>query len=76
MYRAAKREFAMDQDEDDAEFDRLPGLYRAWDIPCILQADRNYRIDACEPARDGTPLFAVFASRPLDSRHSPSRVPQ
>lgn len=75
MYFEFRLETAMEQD-DDAEFYRLPGLYRAWDIPCILQASRSYRIDASEIACDGTPLFAVFASCPSSSTQSRSWGPQ
>jgi hypothetical protein len=51
----------MTTDEDSADFDRLPGLFRAWDLPFVLQGNADYRIDACAPTSDGTPLFQVFA---------------
>lgn len=55
----------MDDDDTDhnTDFDRLPGLYRVWDLQAVLCAERDYRIHYAEQTRDGTPLFAVYARR-------------
>lgn len=54
---------AMCNSDDDRDFIRLPGLYRTWDLPCILEGQADYRIQAWEATGDGTPLFAVFVRR-------------
>lgn len=55
----------MDDDDalDDTDFDRLPGLYRVWDLQGVLCRERDYRIHFADLTRGGTPLFAVYARR-------------
>lgn len=47
--------------EEDIEYERLPGLYRLWDLPVVLGTEEDYRVHYVEPTQDGTPLFAVYA---------------
>jgi hypothetical protein len=49
---------------EDADYHRLPGLYRVWDLPTLLADAGDYRIHFAEPTQDGTPLYAVYA-RPV-----------
>ena len=45
------------QDED---LERLPGLYRSWDLCRVVSLGRDYRIEAAGTTADGAPLFAVW----------------
>ena len=47
----------MEQDED---FEKLPGFYRAWDLAQVILAGRKYRIEDVGVMADGGALFAVF----------------
>jgi hypothetical protein len=49
---------------NDDEPERLPGLYRAWDLAQILGTEVSYRIEAAGQTREGTPLFAVYRYPP------------
>ncbi len=51
----------MTTEEDIGDFDRLPGLFRAWDVPYVLHGNAEYRIDACASTTDGTQLFQIFS---------------
>jgi len=44
-----------------ADLKRIPGLYRRWELPEILQNQRAYRIENAGAHQDGTPLVAVYA---------------
>ena len=48
------------QDED---LERLPGLYRSWDLCRVVSLGRDYRIEAAGTTADGTPLFAAYRRR-------------
>lgn len=41
---------------------RLPGLFRRWELAEILKAQGRYQIEDAGAHADGTPLFAVFES--------------
>jgi hypothetical protein len=57
---------------EDADYHRLPGIYRVWDLPTLLEDAGDYRIHFAEPTQDGTPLYAVYA-RPIPARTLPLR---
>lgn len=40
---------------------RLPGLYRAWEIGCLIRCGRRYNVEGAGTTCDGAPLFAVYA---------------
>lgn len=40
---------------------RLPGLYRAWEIGCLIRTGRRYSVEGAGATCDGAPLFAVYA---------------
>lgn len=44
-----------------AEMVRLPGLFRRWELPEVLQSHQAYRIEDAGAHEDGTPLLAVYA---------------
>ena len=46
--------------DDENEFERIPGLYRAWDLGVLLEAGRAYWIEDGGRTDDGQPLFMVF----------------
>lgn len=41
---------------------RIPGLYRRWELPEILEPNRKYHIEQAGEHTDGTPLLAIYAS--------------
>jgi hypothetical protein len=41
---------------------RLPGLFRRWELAEVLKAQGRYQIEDAGMHADGTPLFAVFES--------------
>lgn len=47
-------------DELDANYRRMPGLYRLWDLPMVLQREGDWHIHYAELTEDGTPLFALY----------------
>lgn len=45
-----------------ADFRRLPGLYRRWELTEVCEPSRNYQIEDAGTHADGTPLLAIFRS--------------
>jgi len=44
-------------------FERLPGLYRRWEMPQVLETGRDFHIEEAGTATDGTQLFAIYRRR-------------
>ena len=44
-------------------FERLPGLYRRWEVQQVLEARHDFHIEGAGTATDGTELFAVYRRR-------------
>jgi len=44
-------------------FERLPGLYRRWEVQRALGAGGDFYIETAGTATDGTQLFAVYRRR-------------
>lgn len=44
------------------DFNRLPGLYRRWELTEICEANCNYHIEDAGTHSDGTPLLAIYVS--------------
>jgi len=40
---------------------RVPGLFRRWELPDLLEPDRRYHLEDAGTHADGTPLLAVYA---------------
>ena len=47
-----------------AEFVHIPGFLQRWEIPQVVQADAEFRIEEAGTMMDGTPLFAVHRREP------------
>ncbi|WP_425102479.1 hypothetical protein [Tropicibacter sp. S64] len=47
----------------DENFERLPGLYAAWDFAMLLEAGRTYLIEDGGRTEDGQALYAVWCQR-------------
>jgi hypothetical protein len=47
------------------DFERLPGLFGAWDFGMLLEQGRSYLIEDGGRTDDGQPLYMVF-HRPAD----------
>jgi hypothetical protein len=45
---------------NDDCYERLPGLYRAFDFGVLLEEGRSYRIEDGGRTDDGQPLYMVF----------------
>lgn len=48
------------------ELFRIPGLFRRWELPDVLRAEQDYRIEEAGLHEDGTLLLAPY-SRPTDT---------
>ena len=46
--------------QQNEDFTRIPGLYRAWDFGVLLEEGRSYRIEDGGRTDDGQPLYLVF----------------
>lgn len=44
----------------DEDYERLPGLFRAWDFGMLLEEGRSYRIEDGGRTDDGQALYMVF----------------
>lgn len=42
------------------EHQRLPGLFRRWELAQLLEPGRDYRLEDAGSTTDGSPLFAVY----------------
>lgn len=47
---------------DPDAMQRIPGLFRRWELAEVLVPGRSYRIECAGAADDDTPLFAVYAA--------------
>ena len=46
--------------EHETDFQRLPGLFRLWDIQFIICGGDVYQVHYAEQTEDGVPLFEVY----------------
>lgn len=54
----------------DDNYDRVPGLFSAWDFALLLEEGRSYLIEDGGRTDDGQPLYMVFCRpRPDTGRH-------
>lgn len=44
----------------NSDYERLPGLFRAWDFGMLLEEGCSYRIEDGGRTDDGQPLYMVF----------------
>lgn len=47
-----------------ADFLRIPGLFRRWEIEQVLEAGADFHLEEAGTSSDGTPLYAVFRRQP------------
>ena len=59
---------ALSDAETAADFIRVPGLFRRWELPHVLEAGADFRLEETSAASDGTPLFAVYRREPNNDK--------
>lgn len=61
---ASERQPKMNHITDTATetLQRIPGVYRRWELPAVLELNRRYHLEAAGAHDDGTPLVAVYVS--------------
>ena len=50
----------MAHDTEPEDFERLPGLFRAWDFARVILPGAVYRIEEAGLTQDGATLFAIY----------------
>ena len=45
---------------EDADFVRLPGLFRRWEIEQVVDTGADFHLEEAGTASDGTQLFTVY----------------
>jgi hypothetical protein len=48
---------------EDGDFERVPGLFRRWDIEHVLEPGSDLQVEQAGEAADGTALFTVYRRR-------------
>lgn len=46
--------------DEPQEFERLPGLFRSWELNSVLSPGHEYRIERVDAVQDGTVLLAIY----------------
>lgn len=52
--------------DPDTEFRRLPGLFRRWELVCLLVPGRAYLVEDAGATEDGSGLVAVWQAVEVD----------
>lgn len=47
----------------DGRYSRVPGAFRRWELPEVLKAGHDYRLEEAGRCEDGTLLYAVYLRR-------------
>ena len=50
--------------DETEDLTRMPGLYRRWEFPAVLQTRRTYRLEEGGAHADGTPLISIYTDTP------------
>lgn len=45
---------------ENEDFERIPGLYRAWDFSRVIVPGAIYRVEDAGLTQDGSALFAIY----------------
>ncbi len=53
-------EVVMVHENEQEDFERLPGLFRVWDLARVIVPGAIYRIEEAGLTRDGATLFAIY----------------
>ena len=48
--------------DEETDYQKLPGYFRAWDLAQVVLAGRKYRIEDVGVMSDGGVLFAVYVA--------------
>lgn len=48
--------------DEETDYQKLPGYFRAWDLAQVILAGRRYRIEDIGVMADGGALFAVYVA--------------
>ncbi len=48
------------QHNPDEDFVRVPGLFRRWELPDVVEPGHDFHLEEAGTASDGTPLFALY----------------
>jgi hypothetical protein len=48
------------QDIRQVDFERVPGLFRRWELAQLLEPGVDYRLEAAGETEDGAPLIALY----------------
>lgn len=48
--------------DEETDYQKLPGYFRAWDLAQVILAGRRYRIEDIGVMTDGGALFAVYVA--------------
>lgn len=54
--------------ECDTGYDRVPGLFRLWDLPMVLSREDDWHIHYAQLTEDGTPLFSLYRRKVEDAQ--------
>jgi len=65
----------LDNADPFEEFVRIPGFLQRWEIPQVVQADAEFRIEEAGAMVDGTPLFVIHRRDPQPPRAADVGVP-
>lgn len=52
--------------DEPQEFERMPGLFRSWELNTVLSPGHEYRIEEVDAVQDGTVLLAIYRGLPRD----------
>ena len=50
----------------DHVLQRLPGLFRRWELAQVIEAGKDYHVEDAGSACDGTTLYALYVSAPVE----------
>ena len=53
-------------ESDELDFERLPGVYRSYDLPLLIEEGHVWRLEDAGHTQDGQALFAVFVMDAAD----------
>lgn len=57
--------------DEPNEFERLPGLFRSWELNAVLSPGHEYRIEQVDAVQDGATLLAIYRGIPRDDQNEP-----
>jgi hypothetical protein len=57
--------------DEPQEFERMPGLFRSWELYAVLSPGHEYRIEQVDAVQDGTVLLAIYRSIQRDDQNQP-----